>query len=48
MIQVFVFNVLFRFDMFVIFFLSLFILFIFYSTGWVGLLDRLINKQMHI
>lgn len=37
MIQVFVFNILFCFDMFVIFFLS---------TGWVGLLDRLINKQI--
>lgn len=50
MIQVFVFNVLFRFDMFVIFFLSFFLFFFYFlnSTGWVGLLDRLINKQMHI
>lgn len=36
MIQVFVFNILFCFDMFEIFL----------STGWVGLLDRLINKQI--
>lgn len=48
MIQVFLFNILFSFDMFVIFFF--FINWVKYALNQVihvGLLDRLINKQIH-